>query len=325
METRKTRHGTSWADLLYRLGPFIGLALVVSIFGALTPDTFLTRLNFETVLRQTAITGTAALGMTLIVIAGGIDLSVGSVVALSSVLIAWLLKVEAPPLAALAGALTVAAACGFVNGILVTQLRIVPFIVTLGTMLIVRGTAKIIARDQTVNPPAGTWLNGLTASLEAHERWRLFPPGVWLMLGLAVLLALVLRYTPFGRHTFALGSNEQAARLCGVRVMAMKVVLYTLGGLMAGLAGLMLFSRLTLGDPTAAAGLELNVIAAVVIGGGSLAGGAGSISGTLVGAMLMTVIGVGCSHLDIRNSVQEILTGTIIVLAVALDRFRRNG
>jgi ribose/xylose/arabinose/galactoside ABC-type transport system permease subunit len=314
----------TWAEILYRIGPFLGLALVILVFGIVTPETFLTRLNFETVMRQTAITGFAALGMTLIVIAGGIDLSVGSVVALSSVMIAWLLRTDASPLIALCGGLAIASLCGLINGIIITQFRIVPFIVTLGTMLIVRGSAKLLAHDQTVNPPAGTWLNDLTSSLGPDDRWRLFPTAVWLMLGLGLLLACVLRYTAFGRHLLAVGSNEQAARLCGIRVQAVKIALYTIGGLFAGVAGLMLFSRLTLGDPTAAIGLELNVIAAVVIGGGSLAGGSGSILGTLVGALLMTVIGVGCTHLNIPNSVQEILTGAIIVLAVGMDRFRHR-
>jgi ribose/xylose/arabinose/galactoside ABC-type transport system permease subunit len=312
------------SETLYRIGPFLGLLLVTAIFGVLTPETFLTRLNFETIPRQTAITGTAALGMTLIVIAGGIDLSVGSVVALSSVVIAWVLKAGGDPLAALTGGLLAATVCGLVNGLLVTRFRIVPFIVTLGTMLMVRGAAKLLAADQTVNPPAGTWLNDLTASLGHDERWRIFPPAVWVMLVLAALLSAILRYTPFGRRTYAIGSNELAARLCGVRVQGMKVALYALGGLFAGLAGLMQFSRLTLGDPTAAAGLELNVIAAVVIGGGSLSGGSGSILGTIVGALLMTVIAVGCTHMNIPNSVQEVLTGAIIVLAVALDRLRHR-
>jgi ribose/xylose/arabinose/galactoside ABC-type transport system permease subunit len=152
----------------------------------------------------------------------------------------------------------------------------------------------------------------------------LLPPGVWVLIILAVVMAALLRYTRLGRHTFAIGSNEQTARLCGVAVERVKVLVFTLCGAFAGLAGLMQFSRLTVGDPTVAVGLELNVIAAVVIGGGSLSGGEGSILGTLVGALLMTTIASGCTQMGLPNWVQEIITGAIIVVAVAVDRLRHR-
>jgi len=150
------------------------------------------------------------------------------------------------------------------------------------------------------------------------------PSGVWLMILLALATAGMLRYTRLGRHIFAVGSNEQTARLCGIAVERVKVIVYILNGAAAGLAGLLQFSRLTVGDPTVASGLELDVIAAVVIGGGSLSGGEGSILGTIVGALIMTVIRSGCSQMGLRNCVQEIVTGAIIVLAVALDRLRHR-
>ena len=152
----------------------------------------------------------------------------------------------------------------------------------------------------------------------------LVPPGVWLMVILAFAVAGLLHLTRFGRHTFAIGSNERTAILCGVAVDRVKVLVYTISAAFAGLAGLMQFSRLTVGDPTVAAGLELNVIAAVVIGGGSLAGGEGSVLGTVVGALVMTVIGSGCKQMGLPNWVQEIVTGGVIVLAVALDRLRHR-
>lgn len=329
--TRNSQPGAlppRWAAGLGRyfnlLGPVAGLAVVFTLFAVNVPDSFLTVNNLETIARQTAIVGIAALGMTLVIVSGGIDLSAGSVIALCSVVVAVLVKAGAPPLAALVGGVAAGALCGLVNGLLITRLRVVPFIVTLGTMLIVRGAAKGIAREQTVNPDADTWLNTLTASLGPGGRWMVVPPGVWIMIMLALLVAGVLRYTRLGRHTFAIGSNEQTALLCGVRVGRVKVLLYTLCAAFAGLAGVMQFSRLTLGDPTAAVGMELNVIAAVVIGGGSLAGGEGSVLGTLVGALIMTVIDAGCSHMSLANWVQEIATGVIIILAVALDRFRRQ-
>lgn len=313
-----------WAKNMTIVGPLLGLAVVFALFALKVPDSFLTLTNLETIARQTAIVGIAALGMTLVIISGGIDLSVGSIVAFCSVVVAALIKAGVDPLYAALGGVAAGALCGLANGVLITQLRVVPFIVTLGTMLIVRGAAKGIAHDQTINPAADTWLNTLTSSLGPGQHWMIVPPCVWIMLALALLVAGVLRYTKLGRHAFAIGSNEQTARLCGVRVNRVKVSLYVIGAAFAGLAGLMQFSRLTLGDPTVAVGLELNVIAAVVIGGGSLAGGEGSVLGTLVGALIMTVIEVGCSHMFLPNWVQEIVTGIIIVLAVALDRYRQR-
>ena len=151
------------------------------------------------------------------------------------------------------------------------------------------------------------------------------PAGVWLMLGLAVLMALAMRYTRFGRHVFAIGSNELTARLCGVPVERVKLGVYALGAAFAGVAALLQFAYITGGDPTTAAGLELNIIAAVVIGGASLTGGRGGVTGTLVGALIMSVVANGCTKLGLSNSVQEIVTGGIIIAAVLLDHLRRGG
>jgi len=281
----------------------------------------------EMIVRQTTIVGVAALGMTMVIISGGIDLSVGSIVALSTVVIAWLLRYAGTdPLTATIGGVAAGACFGLISGLLITRLRVVPFIVTLGMMLVVRGTAKGIGREQTiaVDPERLAWLEELLASVPKEQSWMLVPPGVWLLVLLAISMAALLRYTRLGRHTFAIGSNEQTARLCGVPVERVKILVYTLCGAFAGLAGLMQFSRLTKGDPTVAIGLELDVIAAVVIGGGSLGGGEGSILGTLVGALIMTVIATGCTWMELPNWVQEIITGAIIVVAVAVDRLRHR-
>jgi ribose transport system permease protein len=324
-----TRSRAVWGEWLNRLGPLLGLMLVVGIFAAMVPigwmpESFLTQRNFETVLRHTTIVGIAALGMTLVIISGGIDLSVGSTIALATVVIAVLLdRFGFGPAAAALGGIAVGALCGLINGVLITRLKVVPFIVTLGMMQLVRGVGKWIAREQRIDAPA-TWLNDLVATLPAEQRWMLLPPGVWLLVVLALLVAALLRYTTLGRHTVAIGSNEQTARLCGVRVNAVKVTVYTLAAALAGLAGVMQFSRLTVGDPSVAVGLELEVIAAVVIGGGSLSGGEGSVGGTLIGALIMTVIRTGCSQMGLPTFVQEIVTGVIIVLAVALDRLRQR-
>jgi len=256
--------------------------------------------------------------MTIVIVSGGIDLSVGSMIALCTVAIAQLLRMDVSPLLAAVGGIAVAAVCGLINGVLITQLRVVPFIVTLGTMLVIRGAAKGLGEERRIEAPA-TWLNDL---LRVTRGETLLPSGIWAVIALSIVVAALLRYTRFGRHVFALGSNERMARLCGVAITRTKVVVYTLSAALVGFAGLLQFSKLSVGDPTVAVGLELDVIAAVIIGGGSLSGGRGTVAGTLIGAAIMTVIQIGCSQKGLANWVQQIVTGGIIVAAVALDRIR---
>jgi ribose/xylose/arabinose/galactoside ABC-type transport system permease subunit len=304
--------------LLDRAGALVGLVLVAAVFGVLLGPQFFSPVNLELILRQTAIVSTAALGMTMVIAAGGIDLSVGSMIALNTVVVALILGSGGSPAMAALGGVGATALCGLVNGVLVTRLGIVPFIVTLGTMLVIRGAAKGLSGERRLEAPI-TWLNDL---LRRPDTATLLPPGVWLLAILAVVVSLLLRYTTFGRHVFAIGSNERMARLCGVRIGRQKVAIYTLAAALTGVAGVLQFSRLSVGDPTVAVGLELNVIAAVVIGGGSLLGGRGSVSGSLIGSTIMTVIQIGCSQLGLANWVQEIVTGGIIITAVALDKVR---
>jgi ribose transport system permease protein len=305
------------------LGPFLALALVVALFSVLLPDQFMSAYNLKTVATQTVIVGVCAIGMTFVIVSGGIDLSVGSLIALSSVVSALLLRDGSSALTAVLGGIAACAALGAFNGLLITRLKIVPFIVTLGSMGIARGLAKYLADEQKVDAPVG----GLSALMAKtpEPAWLLLSPGVWLMLILAVIASLVLSRTVFGVHALAVGSSEPTARLCGIRVERVKLIIYTLSGLCAGLAGSLQLARLTVGDPTTALGKELDVIAAVVIGGGSLAGGNGSILGPLLGALLMTVLANGCTLLGVPNYVQEMLVGAIIVVAVAVDQLRRKG
>jgi ribose/xylose/arabinose/galactoside ABC-type transport system permease subunit len=300
-------------------GPLLALICVYGLFSALTPDTFLRSLNLVTMLRQTVVVAIAAIGMALIIIHGGIDLSVGSNVALTTVVVAKCLQSGHGPLAAIALGLGLGALAGALNGLLVVGLRITPFIATLGTMSALRGVAKGLADEQKIDAPA----RGLDEWMAVIPGERMVPYGVWCALATAVIFALLLGYTKLGRHTVAVGSNELTARLCGVPVTRVRLTIYALGGLLAGLAGVLEFSTLTVGDPTDSVGLELETIAAVVIGGGSLAGGQGSVAGTLIGALLLTVIKAGCTHLGMPNWIQEILTGGIIVVAMTLDRVRQ--
>ncbi len=306
--------------LLRDAAPFIGVLVAFALFAALVPGQFLTLYNARTVATQTVIVALGAIGMTYVMASGGIDLSVGSVIALVSVVAAVLLRDGWSPGVAMLAGLGVGALVGAINGLLVTRLKIVSFIVTLGSMGIARGVAKWLANEQTVNAEPG-WLAELMRKTP-DPRWLVVSRGVWITLVLAGLMAFVLHRTVFGVHVLAVGSSEATARLCGVRVDRVKVGVFAIGGLFAGLAGVMQFGRLTVGDPTTAIGLELDVIAAVVIGGGSLSGGRGSIAGSLLGATFMAVLQNGCTLSAVPNYVQEIVVGTIIVLAVALDRVR---
>jgi ribose transport system permease protein len=309
---------------LAKLGPFVGLILVIAIFALLTesPARYLSPFNLRIVLAQTVIVALGAIGMTMIIVSGGIDLSVGSVIALASVVTALGLRAGWPPLLAVAAGVCVGGFVGLINGLIITGLRVVPFIATLGMLGIARGMSKWIAGQQTVNVPQ-TWVNELAVTFPTPS-WIMVAPGVWVALVLAVLTAIVLRNTVFGRRIFALGSNEPAARACGIPVRRLKLWIYSLAGLYFGLAGVMQMSRLRQGDPTVAAGAELDIIAAVVIGGGSLSGGEGSILGSMIGALIMAFLRNGCQQMGWPNYIQEIIIGGIIVIAVAIDRFRHS-
>jgi ribose transport system permease protein len=305
------------------LGPLAALILVYLLFVLLVPDTFARSANLVTMARQTVVVGIAAVGMTMVIIAGGIDLSVGSSVALATVVVARALNAGAGTLAAASAGIAVSGLSGVVVGSAVAFGRITPFVVSLGAMTILRGAAKGFAHEQKIDADARGF-DALLGVLPEDMSFLVFPPGVWILVAAAALFAGVLRYARFGRHVFAIGSNERTARLCGIRVETVKIGVYALAGMLAGLAGVMEFATLTVGDPTDSVGLELEAIAAAVIGGASLLGGEGSIMGSVIGASLMTVIKTGSTHLGLPNWVEEVVTGIIIVTAVALDRIRHR-
>lgn len=305
-----------------RAGPVIGLLLVVLVFTFLTgaPERYLSAFNLRIVLSQSVIVAVGAIGMTMIVVSGGIDLSVGAAIALTGVITAVALQAGWAPATAVLTAIVAGGVVGALNGLAITTLRVIPFIVTLGMLGIARGVAKWLAQEQTVNVPI-TWVNDLLVTFPTPS-WLILAPGVWIAILLAVLAAVVLSRTVFGRRIFALGSNEAAARACGVDTDRLKIATYSTAGLLFGLAGVLQMSRLRQGDPTVANGAELDIIAAVVIGGGSLSGGEGSIHGSLVGALIMAFLRNGCQQAGWPNYFQEIIIGAIIVVAVALDRAR---
>jgi len=348
--------------LLAVAGPFLGLILVVAFFAWSTPhegsffsranlvsNRFLSAGNWRTISVQAVIVGIAALGMTAVMIAGGIDLSIGSAVALVTVVIAVFatgFPVEFTLPAMVGGrhvgfavpAIPVAAAmvigvlaggmCGLANGFLITRLNVVPFIITLGSLKIFRGLAKWISGSTGVYVPADArpeWLGTLLSTTPPDPWWLLVAPGVWVLIALAILLALMLRYSVLGRYLYAVGSSEPTARLCGVDVPRVKLTIYALAGLATGLAGTLQFAYLSgMGDPTASDGLELQVIAAVVIGGASLSGGEGTVLGTLIGCLIITVLDNGCTQVGYSPASRDVIVGAIIVAAVAIDRLRRR-
>ncbi len=319
-----------WRSLLTTFGPVLALVVVVALFAgldALRPEggKFVSWRNLQTVTVHATIVGVAALGMTVIIIAGGIDLSAGAALALAGTVIAWgFVQGYSPAIAVLLGIAT-GVLCGALNGLLVSLLRVVPFIITLGTMTIFQGVARIIAGDTPIRTHGTVplWMRDLQSPLPPNPA-LLVSPGVWLTLVLALGVALILRYSVFGRHVFALGSSEATARLCGLNVPWTRLCVYAFAGIFVGVAGLFQFSVLEEGDPTAGLGKELRIVAAVVIGGGSLSGGRGTILGTLCGALLMAVIDNGCAMLGIPDRVQDLIIGAIIIGAVTLDQFRQR-
>jgi ribose transport system permease protein len=296
---------------------------VIAIFS-IDPEVreyFLTLYNFKIIFTQTVIVAIGALGMTMIIVSGGIDLSVGSVIALTSVVAALLIAGGSGPIVVVIAAMAAGGLAGLVNGTIISYLRMNAFIVTLGMLGVARGVAKWLAGNQTVNA-AGSPVNALMTAADPIG-WQP-PPGVWIALGLAVLTGLVMTRTIFGRHIFAIGSNELTARLCGISVQRVKVLIYTVAGFFFGLAGLMQLARLRQGDPTVAIGLELDIIAAVVIGGGSLSGGAGSVLGSMIGALIMAVLRNGSQQMGWPTYMQEIIIGVVIIVAVGLDQLRQR-
>ena len=317
------RVGRHLKRALLTLSRVAALAVVFVAFGILVGSSWYSPGNVENILIQSAVYAMAGLGMTMVIVTGGIDLAAGSTIALSMVVTAMTLDAGggiwlAVPVGVLAGATV-----GLVQGGLITGLRLVPFIVTLGGLQAIRGLAKGVADNQEISPPRSWLYENLMFPVQGRTfNPQLVPIGVWLTLVAAIGAALLLRYTRFGRHVYAVGSNEATARLCGVSVARTKILVYALAGAFAGLAGVLEFSKLNLGQPTGALMYELYVIAACVIGGTSLMGGVGTIGGTVIGALIIGTLNVGAQQAGWEKWVQEVSIGLIIIAAVALDQLR---
>jgi len=303
--------------MIQRLLPFFTLILLFSGLSIASPH-FLTATNLSSVVRQTAVINIMALGMTMIIIAGGIDLSVGAILAMAGLLGSMAMEKGAPILAGVFAGVFVGLTCGLINGVLTTRLKINPFIVTLGTLGIFRGSALIISNGLPVHDlPKGFSYLGEGSVLGV-------PTVLWILLACAVAVHLLLEHTRLGRYAFAIGSNADAAYYAGIPVASHTTVVYGLGGMLTGLSGMIEASRLMTGQPTAGQGYELQAIAAVVIGGGSLRGGEGSVVGTLIGAFIMGLLSNGSDLLGISPYLQQAIIGAVIILAVFLDELRKR-
>jgi ribose transport system permease protein len=303
--------------MIQRLLPFITLIALFVGLAAASPY-FLTSTNLSSVVRQTAVINIMALGMTMIIISGGIDLSVGAILAMGGLLGTMAMERGYPIPAGIAIGILAGMFWGFVNGSLTTRLKINPFIVTLGTLGIVRGLTLIISNGLPVHQiPKGFSFLG---------EGNLFgvPFVLWILLACAGLVHLALEHTKLGRYAFAIGSNPEAAYYAGIPVSFHTTAVYAIGGMLTGLAGMIEASRLMTGQPTAGQGYELQAIAAVVIGGGSLRGGEGSVIGTLVGAFIMGLLANGSDLLGISPYLQQAIIGAVIILAVTVDELRKR-
>jgi ribose transport system permease protein len=307
----------SLAQRLQRLLPFVTLALLFVALTIATPH-FLTAVNLASVARQTVVINIMALGMTLVIISGGIDLSVGSTLAVAGLFGTMAIKAGQPiPLAIIIGIGT-GLFCGFLNGLMITQFRISPFIVTLGTLEAYRGLALVVSKGLPVHEiPEGFSYLGDGNLLG-------IPFSLWVLAVCAVAMHFLLENTKLGRYSFAIGSNQSAAYYAGVPIKFHLTAVYAIAGLLAGLAGMVEASRLMTGQPTAGQSYELQAIAAVVIGGGSLQGGEGSVVGTLIGAFIIGLLSNGSDLLGINPYWQQVTIGAIIIAAVGFDEYRKR-
>lgn len=306
---------TAKTALFEKLIPFVGLILLVVIISVLNPA-FLDLSNLLNLLRQVSINGLIAFGMTFVILTGGIDLSVGSILALSSAFIALMITSGIDPIIAIIIGVLAGAVLGMLNGLFVAKGNMAPFIVTLATMTIFRGITLVITDG---NPITNLGDNYLFQLFGKGYLLAIPVPAVTMTI-VFIVLFIILHKTTFGRHTYAIGGNEVAAKISGIKVNRVKVLIYGISGFMAALAGAILTSRLNSAQPTAGTAYELDAIAAVVLGGTSLTGGKGRIVGTLIGVLIIGVLNNGLNLLGVSAFYQQVVKGVVILIAVLIDR-----
>ncbi|SDW69266.1 ribose ABC transporter permease [Paenibacillus sp. PDC88] len=309
------KKGLQLSQLAGKLGPLLGLILLIVIVTIMNPG-FLEPLNILNLLRQVSINALLAFGMTFVILTGGIDLSVGSILALSSAIVANLMLSGLDPILAIIVGVLLGGIMGMMNGLMITKGKMAPFIATLASMTIFRGLTLVYTNG---NPITGLGDN-MAFQLFGRGYFLGIPvPAITMMITFAILW-VILHKTSFGRKTYAIGGNEKAALVSGIKVDRVKIMIYSLAGMMAALAGAILTSRLNSAQPTAGDSYELDAIAAVVLGGTSLTGGRGLIIGTLIGALIIGVLNNGLNLLGVSSFYQMVVKGVVIVIAVLIDR-----
>jgi ribose transport system permease protein len=303
-------------DLVARLRPLIGLVVLSAAVAIFSPR-FLTTANLLNVLRQTSINAVIATGMTFVILTGGIDLSVGSILGFAGVIMAALLATQLPLVVSLVLVLLLGAAIGAVTGLVITKGKIQPFIATFVFMTLLRGATMVFTDGKPMPADIGP-ADEFAFLGQGYELG--IPVPIFIMIAVLAVAYYVLRHTRFGRYVYAIGGNEEASRLSGLRTGLIKTCVYAVSGMMAAMAGIILTSRLSSAQPTAGTGYELDAIAAVVLGGTSLSGGSGRITGTLVGALIIGILGNALNFLDVSSYYQMIAKGVVILIAVLLDR-----
>ncbi|HZG73666.1 MAG TPA: ribose ABC transporter permease RbsC [Chondromyces sp.] len=302
-------------NITQKLGPFLGLIILVIIVSVLNPS-FLAPLNILNLLRQVAINALIAFGMTFVILTGGIDLSVGAILALSSALMAGMIVSGIDPILAILIGTLLGAIMGAVNGLLITKGKMAPFIATLATMTIFRGLTLVYTDG---NPITGLGDNYLFQLFGRGYFLGIPVPAITMIIAFGILW-VILHKTAFGRQTYAIGGNEKASIISGIKVDRVKIMIYSLAGTLAALAGAILTSRLNSAQPTAGTSYELDAIAAVVLGGTSLSGGRGRIVGTLIGALIIGILNNGLNLLGVSSFYQMVVKGIVILIAVLIDR-----
>ena len=321
----KIAAGTKGAAARQKILAFSSLVLLIIAFSLLSPN-FFQPYNLIAIMLATAVNGVLAIGVTFVIITGGIDLSVGTMMTFTAVMAAQTVAVwNLPVILGVLMALLIGTICGFASGIMVAKFKLPPFIATLGMNMLTKGLSLIIANSKPIyftNAPSFTKIS--MGSLFPFMKDFQIPNAVLILFGLAVFASFVLNSTIFGRYTFAIGSNEEAVRLSGINTDRWKIAVYAVNGLICGIAGILIASRLNSAQPALGQGYELDAIAAAVIGGTSLSGGEGTILGTIIGAFIMSTLTNGLRILSVPQEWQIVTTGIIIIFAVYLDMLRKR-
>ena len=303
-------------EFLIKYKSLVGLLVLITIVTILSPS-FLSTKNIFNILRQTSVNGIIAAGMTFVILTGGIDLSVGSILAISGAVCASLLASGQNIIIAVLAALIIGAMVGFLNGFIITKGKLQPFIATLATMTILRGLTLVYTDGKPITLGSGD----LAIKFGQIGGGKIFgiPTPALIMILVFAICTFVLKNTQMGRYTYALGSNEEATKLSGLNTDKIKIAVYTISGILASVAGIIITSRLFSAQPTAGDGYELDAIAAVVLGGTSLTGGRGKITGTIIGALIIGVLSNALNILDVSSYYQMMVKGAVILVAVLLD------